>query len=539
MRLSTWICKLYILNNKFVGWRKKLKISHLQIMPKHQKPQKRLGDGDTSEIERYDSFSSSISAGVAANRESESNNKKEDGAYGEKIWTVMACGAGLFSDGYINNVIGSVSTILKTLYGDAYTQSSAQKNISAITFAGTVLGQLIFGYTSDKWSRKGSLLISTVILIIFAALGAGSYGIDGSVSGLFTALTVYRFFVGIGIGGEYPAGSVSCSEATGELKSGSRNRWFILFTNVMIDWGFVIGAFVPYILVIICTDRHLRLAWRLMLGVGVIPPVLLVLSRFKLKEPEEFNKESMKDVSIPYLLVIKYYWRRLLIVSLIWFFYDFSTYSFGIFSSTILSNIYGDSAPLAKIFGWNTVINLFYIPGAMAGSIFSDKVGPRYALTIGVTAQALVGFLMAGLYPILSQVKNVAGFTIVFGVFLSLGEMGPGDNIGLVASKTCATGVRGQYYAIAAAIGKLGAFVGTYVFPYIEEAGGGANTIRGAQLPFFVSSGFCALTAFLSLFGLPHIGQNTITTEDREFRLYLESQGWDVSQLGITREHIN
>ena len=45
--------------------------------------------------------------------------------------------------------------------------------------------------------------------------------------------------------GEYPAGSVSCAESSGELKSGTRNRWFILFTNSMIDWGFVIGAFVP------------------------------------------------------------------------------------------------------------------------------------------------------------------------------------------------------------------------------------------------------------------------------------------------------
>ncbi|CAD6502383.1 BgTH12-04975 [Blumeria graminis f. sp. triticale] len=472
-------------------------------------------------------------------RQSNSENDPDDVVTGnegkndwDQIWTVMACGAGLFSDGYINNVIGSVSTILKTIYGETYTHSSAQKNVSAITFAGTVLGQLIFGYTSDKWSRKGSLQLSTFILILFAAMGAGSYG-GGTASGLFAALTAYRFLVGIGIGGEYPAGSVSCSEATGELKKGSRNRWFILFTNVMIDWGFVVGAFVPYVVVVISTDKHLRLAWRLMLGLGVVPPILLLMFRFKLKEPEE---ESMKNVKIPYLLVIKYYWWRLFVVSLIWFLYDFSTYSFGIFSSTILSNIYGESASLPKIFGWNTIINLFYIPGAMLGSIFSDMVGPRYALSIGVTLQAIVGFIMASLYPILSRVENVGGFAIVYGVFLSLGEFGPGDNIGLLASKTCATGVRGQYYAIAAAVGKVGAFVGTYIFPYIEAAGGGASTARGAQYPFYVSSAFCILTAILSMCCLPHVGQDTITTEDREFRAYLESQGWDVSRLGAARE---
>lgn len=245
------------------------------------------------------------------------------------------------------------------------------------------------------------------------------------------------------------------------------------------------------------------------------------------------TRESMKNVRVPYGLVFKYYGFRLFIVSLIWFIYDFSTYSFGIYSSAILANIYGDTAPLTTIFGWNTVINLFYIPGAMLGSIFSDIVGPKYALAIGVTLQGLVGFLMAGLYDHLSRPGNVAGFAVVYGIFLSLGEFGPGDNIGLVASKTCATGVRGQYYAVAAATGKIGAFVGTYIFPYIEKAGG-SNTTATAQYPFYVSSALCIFSAFLVML-LPHIGQDTITTEDVKFREYLESKGWDTSQLGLMK----
>ncbi|CZT45853.1 related to GIT1-Glycerophosphoinositol transporter also able to mediate low-affinity phosphate transport [Rhynchosporium secalis] len=452
----------------------------------------------------------------------------------EKLWPVMACGAGLFSDGYVNNVIGSVSTMLGKIYGGRYKGSDSQKNISAITFAGTVLGQLIFGYTSDKWSRKNSLMVSTIILIVFTALATGSYGAGGSVEGMFAALTAYRFLAGIGIGGEYPAGSVACSEATGDLKSGTRNRWFILFTNVMIDWGFVIGAFVPYLLVVICTEQHLRAAWRISLGLGCIPPIILLLLRVNLQEPEEFKKESMKNVRIPYLLVLRYYGFRLFIVSLVWFLYDFSTYSFGIFSSTILANIYGDTAPLSKVFGWNTVINLFYIPGAMLGSIYSDKVGPKYALASGVMAQAVVGFIMSTLYPTLAKVENVAGFAVVYGIFLSLGELGPGDNIGLLASKTCATGVRGQYYAVAAAIGKIGAFVGTYIFPYIEKAGG-SDKNASAQYPFYVSSSFCVLSAFLVFFFIPNIGQDTIAQEDVKFREYLTSHGWDVNQLGLLK----
>lgn len=69
-----------------------------------------------------------------------------------------------------------------------------------IAFAGTVVGQLIFGFLSDYWSRSNSLLVSTAILIVFTALAAGSY-YNGSLIGMFNILTAWRFFVGIGIGG--------------------------------------------------------------------------------------------------------------------------------------------------------------------------------------------------------------------------------------------------------------------------------------------------------------------------------------------------
>ncbi|KAK6073913.1 MFS phospholipid transporter [Seiridium cupressi] len=467
----------------------------------------------------------------------------------QAIWPVLACGAGLFSDGYINNVIGSVSTTLGYEYGDLYTNSTAKKNVSAIAFAGTVVGQLIFGVLADRWSRTGSLLTSTVILIVFTALAAGSYW-HGDPVGMFGMLTAWRFFVGIGIGGEslhcahlllaptnnvlgeYPAGSVSCAESSGELKSGTRNRWFILFTNTMIDWGFVIGAFVPYVVAAAASNVYYGTIWRTSLGIGVVFPLVLFVLRLRLKEPEEFSRNSMKNTKTPYSLVFKYYGFRLFIVSLIWFIYDFSVYAFGIYSSPMLASIYSDDAPLTTIFGWNTVINLFYIPGTIIGAFVSDRYGPRLTLVGGVILQAIVGFIMAGCYSKLAQAQYVGAFAVVYGVFLSLGELGPGNNIGLLAAKTCATGVRGQYYGIAAAVGKIGAFVGTYVFPYIIAAGGDDET-KQYQYPFYVAACLCILSASLALFFLPHIDQDTITKEDIEFRAYLESKGWDTRQLGL------
>lgn len=63
--------------------------------------------------------------------------------------------------------------------------------------------------------------------------------------------------------------------------------------------------------------------WRTMLGIGVVFPMGLLILRFKLKEPEEYAKESMKRET-PYMLVLKFYWFRLFCVSLIWFLYNVS-----------------------------------------------------------------------------------------------------------------------------------------------------------------------------------------------------------------------
>lgn len=451
----------------------------------------------------------------------------------ERLWPVIACGAGLFSDGYLNNIIGPVNTMLKRIYPKEFAGSSAQANVSSITFAGTVVGMLVFGWTSDHYSRKWSLFVSTLIIILFATLGTASYGAGGNPNGLITALVVYRFFLGIGIGGEYPAGSVGCSESTGELKEGTRNKWFILFTNVQIDLAFFISAIVATIVVVITGEDHLRVAWRVCLGIGIIPPLSLLYLRLKLQEPEAFMRESLAKSQTPWFLIIKYYWFRLAIVSIIWFIYDFSAYSFGIYSSSILANLLGKDAPLWKSLAWNILINFFYMPGCLAGAFVADlpSMGPKKTLAIGVGLQGVIGFIMAGCYPWLKKTENVAGFVVVYGVFLALGEFGPGDQIGLVASKTCATGIRGQYYGIAAAIGKIGAFAGSYALDAIQTAAG-ADEIAAGRNPFFVASALAFLAMGL-VFLLPHIGQDTIDTEDVKFRAYLESNGYDTSKMGL------
>jgi MFS family permease len=159
-------------------------------------------------------------------------------------------------------------------------QTPAPKATSLLyAFAGAVVGSLIFGYTSDHWSRKYLLLVSTAIIITFSALGAGSYGAGGSTQGLFAALTAYRFFLGVDISGEHPAGAVACGELTGELKKGHRNRWFIFLTDFAIDVGVVVAAFVPMVVELVTSEDHLRAAWGIVSAAVIAFWIILAILR--------------------------------------------------------------------------------------------------------------------------------------------------------------------------------------------------------------------------------------------------------------------
>ncbi|SCV01071.1 LAME_0G13872g1_1 [Lachancea meyersii CBS 8951] len=478
--------------------------------------QSQLQVGETTSDEASDSE-------AGAKRKYQVDDKRNN------YWAIVTTGAGLFSDGYINNSISTVNACLSIIYKSQYSDSNALQNVSSIAFVGTVVGQLAFGYISDFHSRKVAMLVGTGILILFSILAAGAWGVGTTgthAGGLFAALTAYRFFLGIGIGSEYPAGSTAAAEASNSLPAGKRNRWFCWFTNFMIDAGFVVSSVVPLILLKICGEEHLTPVWRITLGLGAIPPLSLFLLRFKYKEGKQYQNTKFQR-TMPYWKVFKFYWFRLTIVSVIWFQYDFIAYSFSSLSSLILDGVLGDDATLTKTFGWNIVFNLFYIPGAFLGAIFADYWGPRFTLVSGVILQAAIAFIIAGCFDHLK--KHIAAFTVVFGIFSTLGEFSVGDNIGVLASKTSATPIRGQYYGIAAAVGKIGAFVGSYAFPAIIKKHGGYDDLK---VPFWISGAICCNSAFLALFFLPAVDQEANLLEDEMFVEYLESTGYNVARLG-------
>jgi MFS transporter, PHS family, inorganic phosphate transporter len=95
-----------------------------------------------------------------------------------------------------------------------------ETTINEMTLTGSIVGQLLFGYLADKIGRQ-KLYGVELVIVIFATLGVtqSSYGLltseDGKESmsmSLVGWLSVWRFFMGIGIGAEYPLSAVITAE---------------------------------------------------------------------------------------------------------------------------------------------------------------------------------------------------------------------------------------------------------------------------------------------------------------------------------------
>jgi hypothetical protein len=87
----------------------------------------------------------------------------------------------------------------------------------------------------------------------------------------------------------------------------------------MIDVGFVVATLVPYVLLYICGENHLRAVWRLSFGLGCVFPIILLFFRAKMVESTRFVKASMVRGPVPYKLIVKRYWKSFLGLSIAWF----------------------------------------------------------------------------------------------------------------------------------------------------------------------------------------------------------------------------
>ncbi|OAQ60125.1 metabolite transport protein [Pochonia chlamydosporia 170] len=434
------------------------------------------------------------------------------------VMMVLVGGLALFSDGYNAQIVGYMNTVLAELYPKEYTKD-VKTRVSNAFLIGEVFGMLFFGWAIDRLGRRNGIFWATFFLVLGLILSTASHGT--SVNGMFWMMIIGRGVAGFGVGGEYPTCATSATEAADETLSVRRRRGILtaVATDFSIDMGFVIAGVVALIVLAAYSWNVSDGVWRVSFGIGIVLPVALLFFRLRLINSTQYQKHAMKQ-HIPYWLVIKRYWKPMLGTSLAWFMYDFVTYPFGIFGSTVIATLNPNDTLMENI-GYGTVLNLFYIPGTLIGGILMDKIGRKQTMTLGFVLWSVLGFIIGGALDKILPIFPL--FVVLYGIFNTLGEMGPGVATFLCGAESFPTPVRGHFLGFAAAVGKAGAAIGTQVFIPIQNSFGDAN--KGVQGVFLIGAAFAMTGAAISWFLIPD-KERDLENEDILFREYLAQHGY-------------
>jgi putative MFS transporter len=132
-------------------------------------------------------------------------------------------------------------------------------------YLGQLVGAIVFGWVAEKIGRLPTLLITIAIFV--------SMDIACLFAGGATAMIVFRFFQGIGTGGEVPVASAYINEFIGARK---RGRFFLLY-EVIFPVGLLFAGLAGYFLVPVY-------GWRALFIVGLVPAVLMIPLRALMPE---------------------------------------------------------------------------------------------------------------------------------------------------------------------------------------------------------------------------------------------------------------
>ncbi|KAF2033294.1 MFS general substrate transporter [Setomelanomma holmii] len=450
------------------------------------------------------------------------------------FFMVLFSGLAIGSDAYNSAAMGQLSLLFAVLYPDTLSVAT-QSQLTNAFIVGLILGMLSFGFISDRLGRESGAVLTTLFLSVGIIMSAVSHG--KSDKGMFWMLTISRGIAGFGAGGEYPVAGAGTAESTDDSDRARKHRGFIfaMVADVSASLGFVFSGLVP-LLLLLCFRQQVSQyenVWRISFALGIIPPISIFWFRYRMAMSSAERKNSSRKTIMPYHLAIRRYWRPLLGSTLAWFIYNYIAYPFGLFSSTIASSV-GAGDTLVKSYGWGTLINCFYLPGGFIGGYLSDKIGRRKTMALGFGLQACLGFIMGGA---LEHIQNrTALFIVLYGLFLTLGEVGPGATIVATSSEFFPTSIRGQMLGLCAAMSKAGAAIGTSVFKPIL-ASYGDDTTRGNQAVFLIGSGFAVLGMLVAWFLIPAHAADLVS-EDEDWKTYLQDAGYDIQWGDTSAKHL-
>ncbi|KAJ3010324.1 UNVERIFIED_CONTAM: phosphate transporter [Siphonaria sp. JEL0065] len=465
---------------------------------------------------------------------------------------VIVAGVGFFADAYDIFVIGqALPMIYQVYYGPKYIKGNYPVGIDgtnntiaktpqntkvdfnnnypdganmdawmkASTNWGNFVGQLGFGYLGDKLGRKRMYGVELIIMIVCTI---GSVLSASMINGwsILVILSIWRFFLGIGIGGDYPMSATITSEFANVRYRGMMLSAVFAMQGI----GIMVGGLVYIITLIAMKDQinadytNLDTVWRIALGFGVVPAFGAVYFRLTIPETPRFTVDvigdtdkaqsdvervlSMNNVSnvasnwnqeevATAKVAVKqgdfgtYFgqWKNmktLIGTAYCWFALDVAWYGLSLNQSTVL-NLINFNGPAKVVINGTKVAppveigELFYqialgnliiafagtVPGYWFCVALVEKIGRKPIQYFGFFVITICLVVLAIMWNTLSTQQ--VPFLVIFTIAQFFFQFGPNTTTFIIPGEVFPTRFRSTAHGISAACGKLGAIVGIQV----------------------------------------------------------------------------
>jgi len=214
---------------------------------------------------------------------------------------IMIAGMGLFTDAYDLFSITPVMKLISRVYpahGSELDLASPAIVCTVVTIAllGTVVGQLVFGALGDRLGRRKVYGLCLMIMVLSSV--ASGFSICKTRTCMLTSLCFFRFWLGVGIGGDYPLSATIMSEFANKQTRGS----FIAAVFSMQGFGILASSAVTMVLALVfqwatkksdisstVTPDAADILWRVILMIGAIPAALTFYWRMSMPETARYN----------------------------------------------------------------------------------------------------------------------------------------------------------------------------------------------------------------------------------------------------------
>jgi MFS transporter, PHS family, inorganic phosphate transporter len=319
----------------------------------------------------------------------------------------------------------------------------------------------------------------------------------------------FRFLLGIGVGGDYPVSAVMVSEYANRKDRG-KLVGMVFGTQAL---GLIVGPLIA--LALLGSGTSDDVAWRVLLALGAVPAAAVIYLRCRMPESPRYQAQVQRraeqaarqvpgdtgrpvpggrpgdppEMGLRAFLTSRRWLITLAGTAGCWFLLDYAYYGNTISTPQILGLIAPHASTMTKIALQLAIFAVAAVPGYALAIARLDRIGHRRLQLTGFAAMALC-FAVIAVVP--GMTTMVVPFLLVYGLSYFFTEFGPNMTTFVLPSELYPVSMRTTGHGISAGIGKLGAFIGVFLFPVLQSSLG----LRGTLL---LTGGVAALGFALTL----------------------------------------